>query len=120
MCGGGRVIYHLRKQIDNPKNSIILVGNQVHGTLGCRLSKGSKEIKIFKDKFKVKAEIYNFPSLSGHGDRNTIVDYVCSMNKKPKKIFLVHGDRKNQMDLRENLNFKNVEYTKFLKRYELK
>ncbi|OAT89673.1 MBL fold metallo-hydrolase RNA specificity domain-containing protein [Candidatus Arthromitus sp. SFB-turkey] len=120
MCEGGRVIYHLRKQIDNPKNSIILVGNQVHGTLGCRLSKGSKEIKIFKDKFKVKAEIYNFPSLSGHGDRNTIVDYVCSMNKKPKKIFLVHGDRKNQMDLRENLNFKNVEYTKFLKRYELK
>ena len=120
MCEGGRVIYHLRKQIDNPKNSIILVGNQVHGTLGWRLSKGSKEIKIFKDKFKVKAEIYNFPSLSGHGDRNTIVDYVCSMNKKPKKIFLVHGDRKNQMDLRENLNFKNVEYTKFLKRYELK
>lgn len=120
MCEGGRVIYHLRKQIDNPKNSIILVGNQVHGTLGWRLSKGSKEIKIFKDKFKVKAEIYNFPSLSGHGDRNTIVDYVCSMNKKPKKIFLVHGDRKNQIDLRENLNFKNVEYTKFLKRYELK
>lgn len=120
MCEGGRVIYHLRKQIDNSKNSIILVGNQVHGTLGWRLSKGSKEIKIFKDKFKVKAEIYNFPSLSGHGDRNTIVDYVCSMNKKPKKIFLVHGDRKNQMDLRENLNFKNVEYTKFLKRYELK
>lgn len=120
MCEGGRVIYHLRKQIDNSKNSIILVGNQVHGTLGWRLSKGSKEIKIFKDKFKVKAEIYNFPSLSGHGDRNTIVDYVCSMNKKPKKIFLVHGDRKNQIDLRENLNFKNVEYTKFLKRYELK
>lgn len=120
MCEGGRVMYHLRKQIGNPNNSVILVGNQVHGTLGWRLLKGSKEIRIFNDKFIVKAEIYNFPSLSGHGDRDTIIDYVCSMEKKPIKVFLVHGDRKNQMDLREHLNFGNVEYTKFLKRYELK
>lgn len=119
MCEGGRVIYHLRKQIDNEKNSIILVGSQVKGTLGWRLCKGSKQVNIFKDKFEVKANIYNFPSLSGHGDRTTIVNYVNSMIKKPEKIFLVHGDRKNQFDLRNNLDFKNVEYTRFLKKYEL-
>ena len=120
MCEGGRIIYHLRKQIDNSKNSIILLGNQAHGTLGWRLSKGNKQVKIFQDKFDVKADIHEFPSLSGHGDRSTLVDYVCSMKKRPNKIFLVHGERKSQMDLREHLNFKNVEYTKFLKRYELK
>lgn len=120
MCEGGRVIYHLRKQIDNPRTSIILIGNQTQGTLGWRLVRGSKDIKIFRDKFKVKAEIYNFPSLSGHGDRNTIIDYISSMKKKPDKIFLVHGDRSSQINLRENLNFDNVEYTKFLKRYQLK
>lgn len=120
MCEGGRVIYHLRRQIDNPKTSIILIGNQAQGTLGWKLLKGNKEVKIFKDKFKVKSEIYNFPSLSGHGDRSTIVDYIRSMKKRPNKIFLVHGDRSSQIDLRENLDFNNVEYTKFLKRYELK
>lgn len=120
MCEGGRIVYHLRKHVNDPKTSIILVGNQVQGTLGWRLYKGNKEVKIFRDKFDVKAEIYNFPSLSGHGDRNTIVDYVHSMNKSPKKIFLVHGDRKSQMDMREHLKNKNVEYTKFLKRYELR
>ena len=120
MCEGGRIIYHLRKHIDKPNTSVVLLGHQAHGTLGWRLSKGNKQVKIFQDKFNVKANIYEFPSLSGHGDRNTIVDYVCSMKKRPNKIFLVHGDRKSQIDLREHLNFKNVEYTKFLKRYELK
>ena len=78
-----------------------------------------KQINIFKDKFDVKAEVYNFPSLSGHGDRSTIVDYVNSMIYKPQKIFLVHGDRKNQRDLKEYLDCKNIEYTKFLGKYEL-
>lgn len=119
MCEGGRIIYHLRKQIDNCKNSVILVGSQAKGTLGWRLLKGNKQINIFKDKFDVKAEIYNFPSLSGHGDRSTIVNYVNSMTYKPQKIFLVHGDRNSQIDLRQYLNCKNVEYTKFLKKYEL-
>ncbi len=119
MCEGGRIIYHLRKQIDNEKNSIILVGSQVKGTLGWKLSRGNKQVNIFKDKFDVKANIYNFPSLSGHGDRTTIVNYVNSMIKKPEKIFLVHGDRKNQFDLSNNLCCKNVEYTRFLKKYEL-
>lgn len=119
MCEGGRVIYHLRKQISNPKTSVILIGKQTQGTLGWRLLKGNKEIKIFRDKFNVRSEIYNFPSLSGHGDRNTIIDYICSMKKKPNKIFLVHGDRNSQINLKENLKFNNVEYTKFLKRYQL-
>lgn len=119
MCEGGRVIYHLQKQIDNSKSSIILVGNQAQGTLGSRLANGNSEVKIFRDKFKVKAEIYNFPSLSGHGDRSTLVDYINSMKKQPNKIFLVHGDRKNQIDLKKNLKFKEVEHTKFLKRYSL-
>ena len=119
MCEGGRIIYHLRKQIDNCKNSVILVGSQAKGTLGWRLLKGNKQINIFKDKFDVKAEIYNFPSLSGHGDRSTIVNYVNSMTYKPQKIFLVLGDRNSQSDLRQYLNCKNVEYTKFLKKYEL-
>lgn len=120
MCEGGRVVYHLRRQISNSKTSIILIGNQTQGTLGWKLSKGNKEVKIFRDRFEVKSEIYNFPSLSGHGDRDTIIDYISSMKKKPNIIFLVHGDRSSQINLRENLNFNNVEYTKFLKRYKLK
>ena len=120
MCEGGRVVYHLRKQIDNFKNSIILIGNQVHGTLGYKLAKGDKQVKIFRDTFDVKAKIYNFPSLSGHGDRNAIIDYILSMDKKPKKLFLVHGDRKNQIDLSKNLDFNGIEYTEFYKTYELK
>lgn len=120
MCEGGRVIYHLRKQIGNSKSSIILVGNQAKGTLGSRLANGNSEIKIFRGRFKVRAEVHNFPSLSGHGDRRTLVDYINSMKQEPNKIFLVHGDRKNQIDLRNNLRFKEVEHTKFLKRYVLK
>lgn len=122
MCEGGRIVYHLKKHISDSNSSVILLGNQAQGTLGWRLSKGNKkkQVKISQEKFDVKAKVYEFPSLSGHGDRSTIVEYVCSMKKRPSKIFLVHGERKSQMDLREHLNFKNVEYTKFLKRYELK
>lgn len=119
MCEGGRIVYHLRKQIENPLNSVILIGNQNQGTLGWKLSNGVKEIKIFRDKFKVNAKIFNFPSLSGHGDCNSLVKYLSFMEEKLEKLFLVHGDRKSQEDLKNKLGNYDIEYTKFLGKYSL-
>ncbi len=120
MCEGGRIVYHLRKQIENSINSVILIGNQAQGTLGWKLSNGVKDIKIFKDKLKVNAKIFNFPSLSGHGDCNSLVKYISFMEGKLTKLFLVHGDRKSQIDLKNKLGIYNIEYTKFLEKYTLK
>ncbi|BAK81021.1 MBL fold metallo-hydrolase [Candidatus Arthromitus sp. SFB-rat-Yit] len=119
MCEGGRIVYHLRKQIENPLNSIILIGNQNQGTLGWKLSNGVKEIKIFRDKFRVNAKIFNFPSLSGHGDCNSLVKYLSFMEEKLEKLFLVHGDRKSQEGLKNKLGNYDIEYTKFLGKYSL-
>lgn len=119
MCEGGRIIYHIRKQIENPDNSIILIGNQLKGTLGWKLVNGFKTIDIFKNRFEVNAKIYNFPSLSGHGDGDYLVDYINSMKMKPRKIFLVHGDRKSQIHLGERLDVDVVKYTEFLEEYLL-
>lgn len=119
MCEGGRIVYHLRKQIENSINSVILIGNQAQGTLGWKLSNGVKDIKIFKDKLKVNAKIFNFPSLSGHGDCNSLVKYISFMEGKLTKLFLVHGDRKSQTDLKNKLDIYNIEHTKFLEKYIL-
>ncbi len=119
MCESGRVIYHLRNQISSPNNSIILIGNQMKGTIGFKLISGIKNIDIFGNNFKVRAKIYNFPSLSGHSDCNGLVNYVNSMKIKPKKIFLVHGDRSGQIHLSKRLKGIDVEYTEYLGEYEL-
>lgn len=119
MCEGGRIVYHIRRQIENPDNSIILIGNQMKGTLGWKLVNGFKTIDIFKNRFEVNAEVYNFPSLSGHGDGDSLVKYINSMSKKPRTLFLVHGDRKSQMHLRERLDIDTVKYTRFLEEYPL-
>lgn len=92
MLTGGRVLHHLRRRLPDPKNTVIFVGYQVDETKGKLLKEGLPKIRIHKQLIDVEAEITSINSLSAHADSNELVDWVKNFQKKPKQIFLNHGE----------------------------
>ncbi|MEX2028821.1 MAG: MBL fold metallo-hydrolase [Candidatus Curtissbacteria bacterium] len=107
MINGGRILYHLQRYIDGPKNTLLIVGYQAAGTLGRRLLDGDKSIKIFGEEHAVRAKIMAIGSYSAHADNPQILAWVGKISGI-KKVFLVHGEGNQAMilagDLKKKLN----------------
>jgi metallo-beta-lactamase family protein len=91
MAESGRIRHHLKNNIEDPKNSVLIVGYQAEETLGRKLVEGNTFVPIFGREYAVRSEIFVFKSLSAHADQDGLDKYVESM-KGLKKIFVVHGE----------------------------
>ncbi|MCZ7592316.1 MAG: MBL fold metallo-hydrolase [Kiritimatiellae bacterium] len=101
MCEHGRILHHLKHGIENPANSVVLVGYQAAHTLGRRLQDGNTRARIFGDWFPVRAEVVKLPAFSAHADVDDLVNYAN--HTRPKRIFLVHGETESREALAERL-----------------
>ena len=112
MMEGGRVLHHLRNNIENPKNMVLFVGFAAEHTLARRLMDGAKSVKVFGEEYPVKLEVREMPYFSGHADRNGLIEVVeRSTPEKLKAIFLVHGEPSQQMPLKRRMEakgYKNI------------
>lgn len=108
MAEVGRILHHLRNNIENPLNTICIVSWQAPYTLGRRLADREKHIKIFGEPYTVKAEIATIGGLSGHAGQDLLVDYARSTKKTAKKVFLVHGEERPAAALMEKLTERNM------------
>lgn len=93
MCEHGRILHHLKNNIENKKTVILIVGYQAENTLGRKLVEGAGEVSIFGDTYRVGAEVYVMDAFSAHADRSDLLDYISRV-KELKRIFLVHGEQK--------------------------
>ena len=103
MCEVGRIKHHLKHNLWNPKSTILFVGYQAPGTLGSRLVNGEKKVKIFGEEISVNARIEYIEGYSGHADQEWLLNFIYSFIKKPKHIFLVHGEEDSQIVLRDKI-----------------
>jgi len=103
MAEAGRILHHLRNNIENPRNTICIVSWQAPYTLGRRLADREKRVKIFGEAFDRKAEVATIGGLSAHGGQNMLVEYALSVKDQVKKVFLVHGEEKAAMALKAKL-----------------
>ena len=103
MCEVGRIKHHLKHNLWNPKSTILFVGYQAPGTLGYNIVNGAKKVKIFGEEIAVNARIEYIEGYSGHADQEGLMDFVYSFIKKPKKIFLVHGEEESQEVLEQKI-----------------
>ncbi len=101
MCEYGRILHHLKHGIENPKNTIVIVGFQASHTLGRRLVEGAEEVRIFGDTFKPQAKVEVLNAFSAHADRNDLIAYVREV--KPRVVCLAHGETKQREALAEAL-----------------
>jgi len=92
MAESGRILHHLRNNIENPRNTILIVGWQAPNTLGRRLADRETQVRIFGQLYERRAEVATIGGLSAHGGQDILVQYAKSVNGRTKKIFLVHGD----------------------------
>lgn len=103
MCEVGRIKHHLKHNLWNPKSTILFVGYQAPGTLGYNIVNGSKTVKIFGEEIAVNARIEYIEGYSGHADQELLMNFIYSFIKKPKHIFLVHGEPESQDVLKEKI-----------------
>lgn len=92
MATAGRIRHHLKHNLYNPLNSLVFVGYQAQGTLGRILLDGVNKVKLLGEEIKVGLEIYDLEGFSGHADQAVLLDWLSKFKKKPKKVFLVHGE----------------------------
>jgi metallo-beta-lactamase family protein len=122
MCEAGRILHHLAHNVEDPKNTILIVGFMAENTLGRRIAEKQKEIKIFNDMYKLNARVELFNAFSAHADYNEISDYIDSLDyKNIKKVFLVHGEKEAQISLKSILGKKvnDVQIVKYDEEYVL-
>lgn len=123
MCEAGRIRHHIANNIDNPRNTIMIVGYQAEHTLGRRLVEQEKEVTIFGEVHERKCEVVVMNSFSAHADRNELLAYFDRFDRKRlQNVFLVHGDPDQADKLSGGLNeegFKRVAIPTRLEKVEI-
>jgi metallo-beta-lactamase family protein len=122
MCEGGRILHHLRNNIETENTTILIVGYQAEGTLGRRLLDGAKKVKIFGLEHEVWARVEAIHSFSAHADKDDLLWFIGALSPRPRRIFLVHGDPEERTALEKLLaaqGIDRVESPEFRETFEL-
>ncbi len=99
MCEGGRVLHHLKNNIGDPRNTILLTGYQAEYTLGRKIEEQWEAVPIFGEPMPLRAEVERLDALSGHADREELLAWMKPIAGGLKKVFLVHGEPEQQAAL---------------------
>ena len=91
MCEGGRILHHLKNNIENPNSTILITGYQGEYTLGRKILEGVSPVKIFGQDYQVKAKVVVLNELSAHADQKDLLTYVRHV-KGLENLFLVHTE----------------------------
>ncbi|MCM1188109.1 MAG: MBL fold metallo-hydrolase [bacterium] len=94
MCEAGRIRHHLKHNLWRPECTVLFVGYQAMGTLGRSIVEGAKEVRLFGETIQIRAQIRQLIGMSGHADKNGLLEWVAGFEEKPRKIFVVHGEDK--------------------------
>jgi Cft2 family RNA processing exonuclease len=119
MLTGGRVIGHLRELLDDPKAVLLFVGYQGEGTLGAHLQAGAKQVKVEGAIVEVRCQIRSISGFSAHADESQILDWLRNFasdvsgaaSRRPRRVFLVHGDPDAQTAIEPKIEALGLETT---------
>jgi hypothetical protein len=104
MLNGGPVMEYLSHLAGEEKNALVFVGYQADGTLGRRIQKGWREVPLGRrESIVINLEIVTVDGFSGHSDRRQLMNYIGQIQPRPEKIFTIHGDENNTIDLASSL-----------------
>jgi metallo-beta-lactamase family protein len=92
MCEAGRILHHLRNNIEDPRNTVLITGFQAPYTLGRKILDQQTEVPIFGELMRLRAEVVSLEELSGHADQHELIEWMRPFAKGLKKVFLVHGE----------------------------
>jgi metallo-beta-lactamase family protein len=104
MAETGRILHHLKNNIEDRRNTILIVSWQAPYTLGRRLAEREDRVKIFGEVYERRAEVATIGGLSAHAGQTMLLEYAQAVQDRVKKIFLVHGEARGAEALTEKLH----------------
>jgi hypothetical protein len=124
MCDKGRVVKHLKDNIDNSNTMVIITGYQAYKSTGYYLKnmdsydtikKSKIELVDFDSKLQsVKFKVKDFSQYySSHADQSQLVDYLSyGIDKYPigRTVFINHGNKEARNALKESIENSNDKF----------
>lgn len=92
MCEAGRIRHHLKHNLWRKECTILFSGYQAVGTLGRSILEGIPEVRLFGEEIQINARIEQLEGISGHADKDGLIQWLRAMKQKPERVFVVHGE----------------------------
>ena len=102
MCNGGRIIHHLKHNLEHEDTQVLITGYQANGSLGRRLVNGESSVRIYGRDIPVRSTVHTVGGLSAHGDQDDMARWYENMENRPP-VYLVHGEVESQEAFRKYL-----------------
>ncbi|RCK73687.1 MAG: Metallo-beta-lactamase family protein, RNA-specific [Anaerolineae bacterium] len=122
MAEAGRILHHLKNNIEDPRNTILIVSWQAPNTLGRRLAEQETKVRIFGEEYTRQAEVVTIGGYSAHAGQPHLLQYAQATASHAKRIFLVHGEPRGALPLIQKLKeigIHRVEYPTLQQTYSL-
>jgi metallo-beta-lactamase family protein len=97
MCEAGRILHHLKNNIEDKRNTILVVGYMAENTLGRRIVERHPKVKIFGEEYNLRAEVVKIDAFSSHADKDELLNYVRGCGQRLKRVFVVHGEEEQSL-----------------------
>jgi metallo-beta-lactamase family protein len=104
MCTGGRILHHLRHNLDRSETTVLMVGFQSPGTPGRQLLDGEKSVSIFGERVPVRASIHAVGGFSAHAGRDDLLNWFATVARSRPRVILTHGENRARKALSETIH----------------
>ena len=113
MAENGRILHHLANNIEEKRNTVLIVSWQAPHTLGRRLAERQEQVRIFGDTYQRRAEVATIGGLSAHAGQALLMEYALRLKGQVKDVFLVHGEADAAGALTEKLSEAGMDRVKY-------
>jgi metallo-beta-lactamase family protein len=109
MCETGRILHHLKNNIEDPRTTVVIVGWMAPHTLGRRLADRERVVRIFGQEYERRAEVEILNGFSAHADRDELLAWFdASQSPELEQVYVVHGEVESSMALAEEIRARGV------------
>jgi metallo-beta-lactamase family protein len=92
MAETGRILHHLKNNLGDPRNTVLITSWMAPDTLGRRLAEGAERVRIFGEEYRVQARVVSLNGMSAHADQPFLVEYTRATRETLRTTYLVHGE----------------------------
>jgi metallo-beta-lactamase family protein len=103
MCEAGRVLHHLKNNIEDARNTVLIVSFQAEHTLGRRIAEKRDSVRIFGEEYELRARVKVIDAFSAHADREELLDWIRHAASDLKGVFVVHGEEEESLALADGI-----------------
>ena len=113
MAETGRILHHLKNNIEDRRNTVLIVSWMAPHTLGRRLAEGEETVRIFGETYQRRCEVATIGGFSAHAGSDALVDYAMNAWGKVRDVFLVHGEARGAEPLTDRLKSRGLDDVHF-------